>query len=242
MLSETDLLPFHVSLPVGERVIVFAPHPDDETLGMGGSLRILSEMGKKVKVIVLTKGEKAEADPARRKRHVEIRQREALKAFKILGLTDYEFLGVPDREIFQNMRAVVNEVKNIIDDFGPDALYSTSPIEINPDHRAAAAISFGIRRETPHIRCFFYEITVPVRPSMFVDITRVIKQKRKAVKCYRSQLAITDYLRMAESLNAYRSLTLGKGVKFAEAFWEFTGPVMKETQERWLNYETPLPS
>jgi len=238
MLSETDLIPFHASLPAGERVIVFAPHPDDETLGMGGSLRILSDHGKKIKVIVLTKGEKAEPDITKQKRHAEMRQKEALKAFKSLGLTDYEFLGFPDREIFSNMDAVAKAMKTIVDDFNPDVLYSPSMLEIHPDHRAVAELSLSICEENPHIRCFFYEITVPLRPSLLVDITKVFKYKKKAVKCYKSQLSITDYLRLAQALNTYRSFTLGKGVKFAEAFWQVTG---KETLNNWMTYEVPLP-
>ena len=241
MLSETDLVPFGVSLPVGERVIVFAPHPDDETLGMGGSLRILSDHGKKIKVVVLTRGEKAEPDLTKQKRHAEMRQKEALKALKILGLTDCEFLGFPDREIFSNMDAVAKTLKTLIDGFKPDVLYSPSMLEIHPDHRAAAELSLSLCKENPHIGCFFYEITVPVRPSLFVDITKVFKYKKKAVKCYKSQLRITDYLRLAEALNIYRSFTLGKGVKFAEAFWQVRQVRGKETLRNWMTYETPLP-
>jgi LmbE family N-acetylglucosaminyl deacetylase len=241
MLLETDLVPFGVSLPVGERVIVFAPHPDDETLGMGGSLRILSDLGKKIKVVVITRGEKAEPDVTKQKRHAELRQKEALKAFKVLGVTDYEFLGFPDREIFSNMGAVAKAMKKIVGDFSPDALYSPSMLEIHPDHRAVAELSLSICKENSHVGCFFFEITVPLRPSLFVDITNVFKFKKKAVKCYKSQLRITDYLRLAEALNTYRSFTLGKGVKFAESFWQVRQAEEKEALRNWITYELPLP-
>jgi N-acetylglucosamine malate deacetylase 1 len=241
MLLETDLIPFGVNMPVGERVIVFAPHPDDETLGMGGSLRILSDLGKKIKVVVLTRGEKAEPDATKQDRHAEMRQKEALKAFKILGLTDYEFLGFPDREIFSNMDAVAKAMKTIVDDFNPDVLYSPSIVEIHPDHRAAAELSLSLCKDNPHIECLFYEITVPVRPSLLVDVTKVFKYKKKAVKCYKSQLRITDYLRLAEALNIYRSFTLGKGVKFAEAFWQVHQVTGREALRNWMTYDVPLP-
>jgi LmbE family N-acetylglucosaminyl deacetylase len=132
-------------------------------------------------------------------------------------------------------------VKTIVGDFKPDVLYSPSIMEIHPDHRAAAELSLSLCKENPHIGCFFYEITVPVRPSLFVDITKVFKYKKKAVKCYKSQLRITDYLRLAEALNIYRSFTLGKGVKFAEAFWQVRQVRGKETLRNWMTYETPLP-
>lgn len=240
MLVETDLIPFFVSPPAGERVIVLAPHADDETLGMGGSLRILSDQGKKIKVVVFTKGEKAEPDVTKQQRHAQMRQKEALKAFKVLGVTEYEFLGFPDRELSDNMDAGAKAIRTIVDDFKPDALYSPSMLELHPDHRAAAELSLSICKENPHIGCLFYEITVPVRPSLFVDISKVFKYKKKAVKCYKSQLRITDYQRLAEALNTYRSFTLGKGVKFAEAFWQVRHHTGDEALRNWIMYDLPL--
>ena len=240
MLSEIDLLPFSVSMPIGERVVVLAPHPDDETLGMGGSLRLISERGKKIKVVVLTSGEKAEADVPDRQKYAFIRQKEALKAFKVLGVMDYEFLGFPDRELFENMDEAVQAVRKIIDDFRPDAIYSPSIIEINPDHRFAAELSIALSMEFTDIRCFFYEITVPIRPNILVDVTKFFKYKKKAVKCYKSQLKITDYLRLVKALNTYRSFTLGMGVKFAEAFLQIDEIMSKEKMKAWLSYEMPI--
>ncbi|HAM51113.1 MAG TPA: hypothetical protein DCP92_10645, partial [Nitrospiraceae bacterium] len=66
------------------------------------------------------------------------------------------------------------------------------------------------------------------------------KYKEKAVKCYKSQLKITDYLGLVRALNTYRSITLGKGVKYAEAFWEVAGEATKEEIKLWLGYEAAL--
>jgi LmbE family N-acetylglucosaminyl deacetylase len=240
MLLETDLVPYSVSMPVGERVVVLAPHPDDETLGMGGSLRLLAETGKKIKVVVLTGGEKADTDITDTLGYASIRQLETLRAFKVLGVTEYEFLGFPDRELLRNKDRLEEAIRRIIDDFRPDVIYSPSIIELNPDHRAAAELSISINMETSNPRCIFYEITTPIRPNILVDITKVFKYKKNALKCYKSQLKITDYLRLMEGFNAYRSLTLGKGVKFAEAFWQVGSIKSKEDMKMWLSYEIPI--
>lgn len=239
-LSETDLIPFHVSPPVGERIIVLAPHADDETLGMGGSLRILSTCGKKIKVVVLTRGEKAETDTRKQQKHAEIRQKEAVKAFKILGVSDYDFLEFPDRALIAHKEEAEEAIENIINDFAPDVLYSPSMVEFHPDHRAAAELSLSLCKRNSQVRCIFYEVGVPLRPSFFVDITRVFKHKRRAIKCYKSQIRITDYLRLAKALNAYRSFTLGEGVTFAEAFWEIAENANEDYLKDWMMFKVAL--
>jgi len=238
--SEPEILPFAASSPPGERVIVFAPHPDDETLGCGGTLKKLSARGKRVMVVFLTEGEKARPDARDKERYAETRRREAMKAMRVLGVQTYEFLGFPDRELFQNREKVERAFRRIISDFGPDAAYCPSLIEINPDHRAAAELLCTLHRESPDFRCVFYEITSPIRPNILIDVTDTYKYKEKAVKCYKSQLKITDYLMLIRALNTYRSFTLGRGVKYAEAFWEAGEEASREEMRLWLGYEPPL--
>jgi LmbE family N-acetylglucosaminyl deacetylase len=239
-LSETDLVPYQVSLPVGERVLVLSPHPDDETLGMGGTLRLLADAGKKIKVLILTGGEKADPANANALSYKKRRERETVKALKILGVADFRFLGFPDRGLSENEDTAAEAVRTITKDFLPGVIYCTSPIEVHPDHRIAAEIAVALKREMPELRCLFYEVVTPLRPSIFVDITKSFRYKEKAMKCYKSQLRITDYLRLMTALSTYRSFTLGRGVKFAEAFWELSGIVSAESIRRWLSYETPF--
>jgi len=239
MMLETDLVPFSVSVPPGERVLVFAPHPDDETLGMGGSLRLLSENGKKIKVVVLTKGEKADPDTRDLERYAHLRKKETLMALKVLGITDYIFLEFPDRELDLYRSDVEGALRAIVDDFAPDVIYSPSIVEIHPDHRVTAELSVAIKQKTDTLKCLFYEIVTPIRPNILVDITKVFHRKKKAIKCYKTQLRINDYLHLLTCLNTYRSFTLGKNVKYAEAFWEIS-QMPYENMTTWLNYKDPL--
>jgi LmbE family N-acetylglucosaminyl deacetylase len=240
MLLETELVPYSLSVPPGDRVLVLAPHPDDETLGMGGSLRLLTESGKKVKVVILTTGEKADPKVTDKQEYSSTRKKEALKAFRHLGVKDYEFLGFPDRELISHRDKVEEIINTIVSDFAPDVIYSPSLIELNPDHRMAAELSHELSRREKAVRCVFYEITTPVRPNILIDITKTFKWKKKAMKCYKSQMKILDYLGLMEAMSTYRTFTLGKGVRFAEAFWELRNTSARQDIRMWLSYEMPL--
>jgi LmbE family N-acetylglucosaminyl deacetylase len=238
--DEPEILPFMSSSPPGERVLVLAPHPDDETLGCGGTLKRLCTMGKEVMVVFLTEGEKADPEARGKKRYAETRRREATKAMRVLGVRAYEFLGFPDRELFHHREKFEKALRRIISEFGPDAAYCPSLIEINPDHRAAAELLLTFRGESPDLRCVFYEITSPIRPNILIDVTDTYRYKEKAVKCYKSQLRITDYLVLIRALNTYRSFTLGRGVKYAEALWEVGEEASRDGMGLWLGYERAL--
>ncbi len=165
MLQESDIIPYHLSHPPGERAIVLAPHPDDETLGCGGTIRLLLKSKRAVKVIFLTSGDKA--DPSNSLPHIVpsplagegkgeggfhitdyslMRDREAVKALRVLGVSDYEFLRFPDRELNLYYKSALESLLEIVRTYMPDTIYSPSMIELNPDHRTTAALSLEIQR------------------------------------------------------------------------------------------------
>lgn len=233
-MQETDLVPFSASEPVGGRVLVLAPHPDDETLGCGGSIRLLAEKGVPVKVLFLTRGDKAL--PGGGSSYSALREKEAKKALSILGISDYEFFRYPDRGLYASLDDMSAAVSASIDDFRPDTVYSPSVVDLNPDHRAAAGMALTLR-ERYGLSVAFYELTTPIRPNVLVDISRVFGLKKKAIKAYKSQLKITDYLRLVTALNAYRTFTLGKQVSYAEAFWVLSEKCEAEELLSWLHFE-----
>lgn len=260
MLQETDIIPYHLSPPPGERVVVLAPHPDDETLGCGGAIRLLVEGGKKVMVLFLTSGDKA--DPAHalsiqhvhsedpRRSHITgyslLREKESARALSVLGVGDYEFLRFPDREVHLHYRDAFEMLLNAVDEYEPDTIYAPSMVELNPDHRTAAALSLEIQKVRAErltgsvqplpLQVIFYEVTVPLRPNLLVDITAVYVRKKRAVKKYKSQLSVVDYLRHISSLNAFRSLTV-KGPLYVEAFWHVESPPRDESISAWMGYQ-----
>jgi len=255
MSSESEMIPYHVSPAIGERVMVLAPHPDDETLGCGGAVSLLVDAKKKIKVLFLTSGDKAE--PEGRGfvggKHITdyslLREGEAMRALRMLGVSDYEFLRFPDREIHQHYQDALQEISKAVEEFSPDTIYAPSMVELNPDHQAAASLSMEIqgryaknRGESSHqapMRIVFYEVTTPLRPNTLVDITYVFSRKKKATKRYKSQLKIKNYLRHISSLNTVRALTVS-GPRYVEAFWCIERPLSSEEIANWMSYGEAL--
>jgi LmbE family N-acetylglucosaminyl deacetylase len=284
MLQEHEIIPYHISDPIGERVIVLAPHPDDETLGCGGTIRLLIEAGKEVKVVFLTSGEKADTEhpksrlpltspvkggefirvrstlaregvrvPAKQEYHMTeyalLREREAEKALKILGVSDYGFMRFPDRGIHERYEDVLHTILKTVEEFKPDTIYAPSMVEVNPDHRTAAAVAIEMQRigtqrlpgsgNLRPVRIVFCEITIPLRPNVLVDITSVYSRKKKAAKSYKSQMKLTDYLAHITAMNTIRALTVS-GPRYVEAFWFIDRPISEEDITGWLSYKKTL--
>ncbi|MBO73748.1 MAG: hypothetical protein CMD33_00570 [Flavobacteriales bacterium] len=129
---EHILVPFSCSpLPPGPW-LVFAPHADDETFGMGGSLLRAKKEGLETHVIVLTDG----ALGGEREGLVELRQQEVQQAAKLLGLSGLQCWSEPDRGLEQS-HDLPEKIAAAIIDMQPASVFFPGPLEIHPDYRAA---------------------------------------------------------------------------------------------------------
>src|ERR1043165_2622614 len=113
------------------RGLVLAPHPDDEAIGCGGTLRWHVEQGDEVHVIFLTSGEdgvrgQTPGETAR------IREREARAAAKVLGYGTLEFWREPDGKL-RSTTAIRNRLAEKLRSFRPHLLYVPHPGEMHPD-------------------------------------------------------------------------------------------------------------
>jgi len=255
MVQEAEIVPYHLSGPPGERVVVFAPHPDDETLGCGGTISLLVDAKKKIKVLFLTSGDKAESGGKgfsggeHNTEYSLVREREAERALGVLGVSEYEFLRFPDRGIHEHYPDALKRLLESVESFSADTIYSPSMVELNPDHRATAALSMEIQRRYMRssaeggnrvpIRIVFYEVTTPLRPNILVDIDSVYRRKKRALKRYRSQLKQRDYFGHITALNTVRALTVN-GPRYVEAFWCTERPVSEDEIADWLSYRKTL--
>ncbi|MEA2417402.1 MAG: hypothetical protein QOI58_4059 [Thermoanaerobaculia bacterium] len=226
-MPESEAIPFEPQDLRGERLLVLAPHPDDEVIGCGGLVALHLREGRKVHVVVATDG--AQAGNASQ------REAESRAALALLGDATIEFLGFPDREL-SNAHLLDDRLAAILREWKPDLIAVPSPLEIHPDHVALSrafcdliARDASLFADLAVARVAFYEVSAPLRPNALVDITSVADAKYAAIAAHESQSAVRDYTSYARGLNAWRTMTLPPNVKFAEAYWTTPLPSLRTT-------------
>ncbi len=192
------------------RALVLAPHPDDEIFGCGGAIAAHVAAGVPVRLIILTDGALF-ADPG-------VRASESRAAAQVLGAAEPEFWGYPDGGLVYG-DALVARIAETLRSSESDLVYAPSPEEVHPDHRALAMAAMeAVRRVGGATRIAFYEVGMPLHPNLFLDITPHLETKRRAMRCFASQLAHQPYDIQVEALNRFRTYTLPNTVLAAEAF------------------------
>jgi len=203
-------------------VLVLAPHPDDETIGPGGTIRLHAELGDEIHVLFLTAG--TSGDPTGREdkpAYAARRQAEARAAAKVLGIAAQEFWGFPDnyRVHEDDLGAILPRLKDALVRFAPDVVYAPHLGDQHSDHYTTAVLTQRVLAQLDRPpRAFGYEVWSASRATWIVDVSRVYATKMAALDCYPSQLEHTDIRRFVSGLNAYRAVFLDKGATYGEAF------------------------
>lgn len=208
------------------KVIVLAPHMDDEVLGCGGTIARHAHAGSEVQVVFLTDGRRGGG--AMRSPHgtlpgaqdiIAVRKAEAHRAAQVLGISALTFLDAEDAQLSADAHVALR-LREILLRAKPDIVYLPFFMEAHPDHRAASSVLCSATRGTAlQFECRGYEVWTPLLANSLVRIDETIETKRRAMECYVSQLAQADYLHCMNGLNAYRAMSFGSPtVRFAEAF------------------------
>jgi LmbE family N-acetylglucosaminyl deacetylase/glycosyltransferase involved in cell wall biosynthesis len=204
------------SLP-GSRILVLAPHPDDEVFGCGGALARHVAQGAALTVVIVTDGAYGVAEEQANAVRA-MRQQESRVAAAVLGYGEPRFLGLPDRGLHYG-EALIGIVQGLLDETQADLVYAPSLHEMHPDHRSLAMATLeAVRRAGGERRLAFYEVGIPLTPSHLIDITPVLARKAEAVACFPSQLLQQRYDQHIAALNRYRTYTLPPEIVAAEAF------------------------
>lgn len=218
--------PGRLSRVVARKVLVLAPHYDDEVLGCGGLVAELVEAGAEVRVLFLTDGGgQGETD---RKAYSRRRRRESARAARVLGVKGTEHLGLPDGAVTGALRALVQAIRERLSSHRPDLVLVPSPLESSADHRASFAalgeVLSPLRGGDPlhtalrSLRVLVYEVNHPGYPDLLVDVSRQVTKIEEAMACYASQQERHDYLGAALGLRRYRTLSLPPEVVAAEGY------------------------
>ena len=222
-----------VGLPAARRVLVLAPHMDDEVIGCGGTISLHLRAAAEVQVIFLTDGRLGSREllnltgQQRRQREIAVastRRQEAECALDVLGVQQHSFWNAEEMQLTADAN-LPGKLAQALQSFRPDLVYLPFFLEEHADHRAVSHI---LARAMAHVTfgfdCMGYEVWTALFPNWLVDVSATLEIKRRALAEYRSQLADSAYMHTAFGLSAYRSSALLETGGYAEAF--FAAPVM----------------
>jgi N-acetylglucosamine malate deacetylase 1 len=204
-----------------QRILVISPHPDDESIGCGGTLRRHVVSGDEVRAIFLTSGERGghSLSPPDASR---VREEEAQQACRILGLAEWDFWRQPDGKL-EVTDLLARRLAELLDQWRPHLIYVTHEQEMHTDHRAAASlvrrVVAGVRgAPTPQV--MMYEVWTPLQEmDEIIDITDHLDTKIAAVQAHRSQCNVLRFDEAVRGLNRFRGeMHSWPGGDYAEVF------------------------
>jgi LmbE family N-acetylglucosaminyl deacetylase len=205
LLNAMPVVPWH-EVAGRQPFVVLAPHPDDESLGMGGLIALARRDRQDVSIVAVTDGSASHprsiAYP--RERLAALRRAEMDEAVRRLDVAPDRVihLGLPDTgapkagAAFEGAAAVVSE---IVARTGAVSLFATWRHDPHGDHEATAMLAEEVRRRHPSTRLWAYpvwgwhlapadEIRAPAPQGCRVDVTEVIAAKRDAIAAHASQM------------------------------------------------------
>ena len=185
--------------------LVLAPHPDDETLGCGGLIATLCDLGRPPAVLLVTDGARSHPGSASYppERLRSLRAREALAASAILGLSSerVRFLDLPDGAApmaGDDFAAAVSTIRRTAARFGCTALAASWRHDPHCDHQATAAMAraSGLRVLSYPVWGWLLPHEAPIDEPVSgcrIPVDHVLDRKRRAMAAHRTQMGlITD--------------------------------------------------
>ena len=211
-------------------VLVIAPHPDDEILGVGGTIARRAAEGHSVYVCIVTKG----GEPLFRADFIEQGRAECRHADALLGVEETVFLDFPAAMLEEVPRYRLNDgIAGVVQRVRPDEVYLPHRGDMQLDHKMVVdAAMVALRPKYAHKVCRVYayetlsetgwDIPNTVNefiPNVYEDISETLDRKLEAMSCFKSQLSPFPAARSIgaiEALARYRGAMVGFNA--AEAF------------------------
>lgn len=212
-----------------DRVLVVAPHPDDETIGMGGTIAKLVSLSVPIRVVFMSNGVTSRNVV---RETIESRNIAAKNAMGVLGVSDFNFFDFPDNRFDSvPILEIAKLLESQVLDFGPTVVFAPYRYDLNIDHQIAAeATNIAVRPKlSSSVRLYLnYEIlsstgwnhAAPVfSPEVFVDIKNYWPLKLSALQAYGPEIDASPSARstrVIEALADYRGGLVAR--EKAEAF------------------------
>lgn len=185
-------------------VLVVFPHPDDETLAVGGAIAAHAQAGSPVTYACFTLGQMGRnmGNPffANRETLPKIREKELREACSILGIGDLRLLGFRDKTLeFEDPELLIGKVSELIKELNPSLVITYYPgYCVHPDHEALAEATIEAVRRIPkpdrpvvHCQAFSKNHEEFIGPrDVIMDTSGVWEVKFRAIKAHKTQTAM----------------------------------------------------
>ncbi len=208
-----DILPQPLPIGAFRRILLLAPHQDDETIGAGGTLLLARDAGAEISIVYCTDGGQYGIES-------KVRRNEARQVCGKLGATMFE-LNIsnidpkPTIEDLKRLNEIVREVN-------PDLIMCPWLLDGAPKHRMVNHVLWLANRVSslPDVEVWGYQVQNTLLPNGFVNITEVAEQKRELLRCFVSQNSDRHWDHVSMGLAAWNSRLLSKSAnpRYAEIF------------------------
>jgi len=207
------------------RTLIVAAHPDDEILGVGGTIGKLTARGAEVAIVILCNGRPS----------LEERMSAVTKvAGHVLGVREVRTLNHPNLRLeTYPVAEIAGQLEKIFADFKPETVLTHHYGDVNRDHFAAYHAVLTAARplssccvesvftfETPSSTDWAESVSDRIfRPNAYVDITETFDLKMEALRLYDDEMRPFPHSRSYQGVEALaRTRGMAVGVRFAEAF------------------------
>jgi LmbE family N-acetylglucosaminyl deacetylase len=213
-----------------ENIIVFAAHPDDEVLGCGGAMKKFSKTHDVISVFFST-GITSRSNKNSNKSINKLKE-DCIKCNKILGTKKIIFLDFDDNkmDIYPRLE-IIKKIEEILNRYKPSLIFTHNFSDLNIDHEIVSKSVVTACRPNKNNnkikKILFFEtlsssewsIDRNFKPNYYIDITKYISSKIKAMSKYKSEIQKSP---MPRSLDNIKTLAKLRGSEinknFAEAF------------------------
>jgi LmbE family N-acetylglucosaminyl deacetylase len=222
-----NLQPLEGQLRSAQRILILAPHQDDELIGAGGTMLHAKALGVQIRVLFLTDGgldDESSSAKTSNTALASIRRREAQEVCERLGAS-YNELGINNARMDASL-AHVRALRSLLLDYQPEVIFVPWLLDAAAKHRFANHLLWlampDIMREKTSI--WGYQVNNAIWANGYVDVTDKAAEKRELLQVYKSQLTrIRRYDHIANGLAAWNSRVLpsradADGPRFVELF------------------------
>lgn len=197
-----------------KKALVFAPHLDDETIAMGGTIVKMIKSKIDVKIVVIG----GHLPPIYTKKQYEITKNEFSNSMSVLGVKKYKLLNIPATTFNEISISQFNKTLQCeLDDYKPDVVFTPFP-DRHIDHQVAfnsiMVITRPISKNSPKLLLAYETLSEThwnapyieknFNPNYFINISDALNQKINAYKKYKSQINNSRSPKSLKSLASFR--------------------------------------